>query len=210
MSDTVDTSRVVIDSTFPMEQQQEPSEDHSLFVFKIGTDGKPERGSQGWYKIKTLIDALGQKATEALEMVEQSKQEILNIQNQLEDLLDNFNANNAVGYITTVGDGTSSEFTITHNLGTTKFIFQVWGKNSDEDVPAWRIETIDANTVKLICETVPAADSLDLYFAPIVQYEDINDIPFENLSGTIKPEQIDPSCLMSKEAALEILNGTSN
>ena len=65
MADTIDTSKVVIDSTFSMAQSQTPSKEHSLFVFKVGSDGKPEKGSQGWYKIQTLLDALGKIATDA-------------------------------------------------------------------------------------------------------------------------------------------------
>ena len=65
MADTIDTSKINIDSTFSMAQSQTPSEDHSLFAFKIGSDGKPEKGTQGWYTIKALIAALGKVATDA-------------------------------------------------------------------------------------------------------------------------------------------------
>ena len=65
MSDTIDTSNVKIDSTFSMAQSQTPTKDHVLFVFKIGTNGKPQRGSQGWYTIQALLTALGQAAVNA-------------------------------------------------------------------------------------------------------------------------------------------------
>ena len=65
MPDTVDTSNITIDSTFSMAASQTPSEDHSLFAFKVGTDGKPVKGSQGWYTIKLLIQTLGKVATDA-------------------------------------------------------------------------------------------------------------------------------------------------
>ena len=61
----VDTSSIKIDSTYSMAEQQTPTLEHSLFAFKIGTDGKPQRDTQGWFKIQTLIDTLGKVATDA-------------------------------------------------------------------------------------------------------------------------------------------------
>lgn len=65
MSDTIDSSKVTINSTFPMEAAQTPSTEHCIFAFKVGTDGKPIKGSQGWYKISDLLTALGQDAEDA-------------------------------------------------------------------------------------------------------------------------------------------------
>ena len=61
----IDTSNVTIDDTLPMQSQMSPGAEHSIFAFKVGADGAPVKGSQGWYKISTLIDALGQEATAA-------------------------------------------------------------------------------------------------------------------------------------------------
>ncbi len=65
MPDTIDTSKINIDATYSMAQEQTPSRDHSIFAFKVGSDGKPEKGTQGWYTIQTLLDTLGQIATDA-------------------------------------------------------------------------------------------------------------------------------------------------
>lgn len=65
MPDTIDTSKINIDSTYSMAQAQTPSKEHSIFAFKVGSDGKPEKGTQGWYTIQALLDALGQIATDA-------------------------------------------------------------------------------------------------------------------------------------------------
>lgn len=61
----IDTSNITIDDTLPMQSQMSPGTEHSIFAFKVGTDGAPVKGSQGWYKISTLIDTLGQEATAA-------------------------------------------------------------------------------------------------------------------------------------------------
>ena len=61
----VDTSKIVIDDTYSMDEQQTPSMEHSLFAFIVGENGKPTKGTQGWYKISTLIQTLGQVATDA-------------------------------------------------------------------------------------------------------------------------------------------------
>ena len=65
MADNVDSSKIVLDSILNMTAAQTPTNDHVLFVFKIGADGIPTKGSQGWYKIGTLIQVLGQEATNA-------------------------------------------------------------------------------------------------------------------------------------------------
>lgn len=65
MAEKVDSSKIVLDSTLNMAAAQTPTNNHVLFVFKIGADGIPTKGSQGWYKIGTLIQVLGQEASNA-------------------------------------------------------------------------------------------------------------------------------------------------
>ena len=65
MPDTVDTSQIRIDDTYSMSKKQTPTREHSLFVFKIGSDGKPTKDTQGWYTIGELIDTLAQTALDA-------------------------------------------------------------------------------------------------------------------------------------------------
>ena len=92
MPDTVDTSNITIDSTFSMAASQTPSEDHSLFAFKVGTDGKPVKGSQGWYTIKLLIQTLGKVATDAEAGAVEAKTAIEQMQSAITEAIENFNS----------------------------------------------------------------------------------------------------------------------
>lgn len=61
----VNTENIVIDDILTMEDKQKPTEGHSVFTFKVGSDGRPEKGSQGWYTIGELIDDFGEEAVNA-------------------------------------------------------------------------------------------------------------------------------------------------
>ena len=67
-----DQSRIHIDDVMVMSGDKAPSLDHSIFAFKI-SNGVPEKGSQGWFKLQTLIDTLCSKATAAQEAAEAAK-----------------------------------------------------------------------------------------------------------------------------------------
>lgn len=156
--------------------------------------------------ISTVNDSV---ASAIEEQVDPKIAEIETKQQELDEKIDDFNAKNPVGFIATVGDGTNTEFTVTHNLGTTKFLFQVWSK-IDDDVPAWNIQTIDANSVKITFDTAPASNGIDLLFAPIVQITDVSEIPWANVTGvSITPDMLSEGCYMTKEQALAILNETT-
>ena len=87
----VDTSNIKIDSTYSMAEQQTPSLEHSIFAFRIGTDGKPERGTQGWYKIQTLIDTLGKVATDAEAGAISAKEAVEEMKTAVESAIATFN-----------------------------------------------------------------------------------------------------------------------
>ena len=86
-----DTSNIKIDSTYSMAEQQTPSLEHSIFAFRIGTDGKPERGTQGWYKIQTLIDTLGKVATDAEAGAISAKEAVEEMKTAVESAIASFN-----------------------------------------------------------------------------------------------------------------------
>lgn len=67
-----DQSRIHIDDVMVMSGDKAPSLDHSIFAFKI-SNGVPEKGSQGWFKLQTLIDTLCSKATAAQAAAEAAK-----------------------------------------------------------------------------------------------------------------------------------------
>ena len=87
----VDTSNIKIDSTYSMAEQQTPTLEHSLFAFKIGTDGKPQRDTQGWFKIQTLIDTLGKVATDAEAGAISAKEAVEEMKTAVEETIATFN-----------------------------------------------------------------------------------------------------------------------
>lgn len=176
---------------------------------------KDENGDitdSGEISYSELISRFGGKVTDAeAEALANIQQAVTNFNQIVQEAIEHIQGLDNTGYTCTIGDGTTTTFTITHNLGTQKYLFQPWSKLDDYSLDAWSIKTIDANTAEITFESPPPADGVDLYFAPISMYGDINGIPFENIKDVlITPEQIDPSCMMSKEDALAILNGTSD
>ena len=61
----VDTSNIKIDDSLIMKQEQVPTLEHSVFVFKVGNDGYLIKGSQGWYTLGDLVDVLATEANKA-------------------------------------------------------------------------------------------------------------------------------------------------
>ena len=67
----VNTEAVKIDDVLSMKNPSTPSKDHALFVFKVDSNGDPEKGTQGWYKIQDLITAFGNETGTKIELLEQ-------------------------------------------------------------------------------------------------------------------------------------------
>lgn len=60
-------------------------------------------------------------------------------------------------YATSVGDGATTQITVTHNLGTTDVQVSVWRVASPKDKVMPDIQIVDANSIKLIFATAPAS-----------------------------------------------------
>lgn len=71
------------------------------------------------------------------------------------------------GYSAPIGDGTSTEFTITHNLNTQSIIVQLWDSTGN-GVPMWDMQIVDANSVKITFEDgAPAANGVSVCILPV-------------------------------------------
>lgn len=70
------------------------------------------------------------------------------------------------GYSETIGDGSTLEFTITHNMNTTTIIHDVWA-NTDDGVGFYSISTINANSLKITFEEAPAAGAITVNLLPV-------------------------------------------
>ena len=70
------------------------------------------------------------------------------------------------GYSETIGDGSTLEFTITHNMNTTTIIHDVWA-NTDDGVGFYSISTINANSLKITFEEAPAVGAITVNLLPV-------------------------------------------
>ena len=85
-----------------------------------------------------------------------------------EKLLPIVNAISALnGYSAPIGDGTSTEFTVTHNLNTQSIIVQLWD-STGQGVPMWDMTIIDNNSVKVTFEDgAPSANGVSICILPV-------------------------------------------
>lgn len=67
------------------------------------------------------------------------------------------------GYKTTIGDGSTKAFTITHNLGTQDIMPMVTGSS----VPEWSLSTTNDNAATLTFTEAPAASSITVLIIPV-------------------------------------------
>ena len=68
-----------------------------------------------------------------------------------------------MGYKTTIGDGSTLTYTITHSLGTQDIMPMIGG----DSVPEWELTTVDANSVSITFTEAPAASSITVLILPV-------------------------------------------
>ena len=68
-----------------------------------------------------------------------------------------------MGYKTTIGDGSTLTYTITHSLGTQDIMPMIGG----DSVPEWELSTVDANSVSITFTEAPAASSITVLILPV-------------------------------------------
>lgn len=88
----------------------------------------------------------------------------------------------------TIGDGTSTEYTINHNLGTSDIVVQPWTTNS-EGLPIYEAEIQDDNTIKITFDEAIGENEVSVVITAIrdtyktkIQYDDIAEETFEEMA----------------------------
>ncbi len=91
-------------------------------------------------------------------------------------------------YQVTIGDGTSTEYTINHNLGTSDIVVQPWTSNA-AGLPIYVAEISDENTLKMTFEEAIGVDEVSVVITAIrdtyktkIQYDDIAEETFEEMA----------------------------
>lgn len=71
------------------------------------------------------------------------------------------------GYTAPIGDGTSTTFTVTHNLDTQSIIVQLWD-STGAGVPMWSVDIVNANSITITFEDgAPAASGVSVCILPV-------------------------------------------
>ena len=104
------------------------------------------------------------------------------------------------GYRAVIGDGTTTEFTITHNLGCDWVIKEVWFADLTK-AGYYEVEEIDENSLKITFQTAPEANGVEVRIisSERVQITELGD------DVKIGPENLDPDCFMSASEIAAII-----
>ena len=106
------------------------------------------------------------------------------------------------GYRVVIGDGTTTDFTINHNLGGEWHLAWAWSEDPAE-LPYHKIQELDSNSLKVSFYEPPAADSVEIRVISAERVE-IADIP-DNIE--IGPENLSSDCFMTAEEITAIIGG---
>ncbi len=128
---------------------------------------------------------------------------------EIKDYLDKYRSR---GYHCPIGDGTTTQYTITHNLGTT--LIQPWIIATDPDavIPFTRFTAVDENTISVVFEWTPPANQMILCISTIKEIAESTGLPTGKIQWSqienvkITEDQLDSSLFMSAEEANQILN----
>ena len=129
--------------------------------------------------------------------------------NEIKEYLDNYRSR---GFHCPIGDGVTTQYTITHNLGTT--LIQPWIIATDPDaiIPFTRFTAVDENTISVVFEWTPPADQMILCISTIKEIVESAGVPTGKIQWSqienvkITEDQLDPSLMMTVEEANQILN----
>ena len=126
---------------------------------------------------ESALDAIGESDTEgargnAIESINFSKESALDsIDAQKESALTELNGKMHVGYREMIGDGSSTTFIITHNLGCQWVLCQVWF--TDLGAKYYHsIHELDNNRIQIDFNYPPPASSVDVRIVPNIRLEE--------------------------------------
>lgn len=126
---------------------------------------------------ESALDSIGESDTEgargnAIESINSSKESALDsIDAQKESALTELNGKMHVGYREMIGDGSSTTFIITHNLGCQWVLCQVWF--TDLGAKYYHsIHELDNNRIQIDFNYPPPASSVDVRIVPNIRLEE--------------------------------------
>lgn len=107
-----------------------------------------------------------------------------------------------LGYRTVIGDGTSTEFTITHNLGCEWVVTQIWYADLSK-AGYFYLDEIDQNTLKITFASAPDIDGVEVRIISSERVE-MAELP-DNFQ--VGPENLSSDCYMSGDEITDIIGG---
>lgn len=108
----------------------------------------------------------------------------------------------ARAYQETIGDGTSLEYTVNHNLGTQDIVVQLWSTDA-EGLPIYEVSIMDDNSVKVSFEEAIGSGAVSVVVTSIKEtYIKVKDVQYEDIA----PETFDKMAIPEKQLS-EIIGG---
>ena len=119
----------------------------------------------------SALSEIGTAKTGALSEIGTSKESALSdIEDQKDAAIEELKGNLHVGYSTTLGDGVTTDFTITHNLGAEWTLDFVLFRDPEKAYYN-RYYDIDPNTARIIFDFPPEPDGVEVRIIPNVRVE---------------------------------------
>lgn len=149
----------------------------------------------------SALSEIGTAKTGALSEIGTSKESALSdIEDQKDAAIEELKGNLHVGYSTTIGDGTTTEFTIIHNLGSEWTIpFVLFA--DPEKAYYHKYFDVDQNTARIVFDFPPDPDGVEVRIIPNVRVE-VADLP---ATMTISRNNLDEDTECTAEDVQELI-----
>ena len=149
--------------------------------------------------------AANQQSQSILTQMQQSLQDMQALVAQAEQILVQMQGMMHPGYRQKLGDGATTTFMVTHNLGSEWVYVQLWYDNP-ATAGYWKCDEIDKNNLSITFNNPPAEDSVEIRIISAERVEIPSDLPDDFEVG---PENISSDLVMSPEEIAEII-GSGN
>lgn len=149
----------------------------------------------------SALSEIGTAKTDALSEIGTLKESALSdIEDQKDAAIEELKGNLHVGYSTTIGDGTTTDFTITHNLGSEWTIpFVLFA--DPEKAYYHKYFDVDQNTARIVFDFPPDSDGVEVRILPNVRVE-VADLP---ATMTISRNNLDEDTECTAEDVQELI-----
>ena len=188
----------ISESTSSMELP--PAEDRKNGALGFDENGNPTIYANPDEVIETATEQNAQ-AQQALVQISEIGVQVSEDKAAVEEMKAEIEATVHPGYRETIGDGTTTEFTITHNLHAEWVVTQVWYKDLTKAYP-YQINEIDQNSLEIAFQTAPETDGVEVRIIS-AQRVDIAELPDD---FQVKPENIAPETVLTTEEIQQIIS----